>query len=87
MVHHAKCIWSILKIFKGRTLEGHGGHVPLMAQSPSVTEPAHTPVVRQRQMAALLNWQQMRLHEKFQLPLRLRNAYGDFPVGIWAFLI
>ena len=35
-------------------------HVPLIGQSSIVTEPAHTSVVRRTQMAALLNWQQMR---------------------------
>ena len=34
-------------------------HVSFIAQSTSVTEPAHTPVARQAQMAALPNWQQM----------------------------
>ena len=54
-------------------------HVPLITQSSSVTEPTHTHVARQAQMAALLNWQQMRPHAKSQNPLQRCIAHGDFP--------
>ena len=67
----------VSEICKSRALQEH---VPLITQSSSVTEPTHTPVARQAQMAALLNWQQMRPHAKFQNPLQLCSAPGDFPV-------
>ena len=38
-------------------------HVPLIAQRPSVTEPAHRPVARQTSTAALSNWKQNRTRE------------------------
>ena len=41
--------------------------MPLITQSSIVTEPTHTPVARQAQMAALLNWQQMREREREKL--------------------
>ena len=71
------------EICKSRALQEH---VPLITQSSSVTEPTHMPVARQAQMAALLNWQQMRTHAKSQNPLQLCSAHGDFPVD-WADLM
>ena len=70
--------WRVLvsEICKSRALQEH---VPLITQSSSVTEPTHTPVARQAQMAALLNWQQMRPHAKSQNPLQLCSVHGDFP--------
>ena len=65
---------------------GHSKSMCLMTQSSSVTEPTHTPVARQAQMAALLNRQQMRPHAKPQNPLQLCCAHGDFPLD-WAGLI
>ena len=61
-------------------------HVPLIPQSLSATEPAHTPVARQTQMAALLNWQQMRAHAKFENPLQLCRSHRVSPV-IWGYLL
>ena len=55
-------------------------HVPLVTQSFRMTEPTYTPVARQAQMAALLNWEQMRPHAKPQSSLELCSAHGDFPV-------
>ena len=77
--------WRVLvsEICKSRALQEH---VPLITQSSSVTEPTHTPVARQAQMAALLNWQQMRPHAKSQNPLQLCSAHGEFPVD-WADLM
>ena len=65
------------EICKSRALQEH---VPLITQSLSVTEPTHTPMARQTQIAALLNRQQMRPHAKSQNPLQLCSAHGDFPV-------
>ena len=63
------------------------GHSKSMClSSPKAPEPTHTPVARQAQMAALLNWQQMRPHAKPQNPLQLCSAHGDFPVD-WADLM
>ena len=72
--------YSSLEICKSRALQEH---VPLITQSSSVTEPTHTPVARQAQMAALLNWQQMKPHAKSQNPLQLCSAHGHLPVD-WA---
>ena len=82
---HSANQWRVLvsEICKSRALQEH---VPLITQSSSVTEPTHTPVARHAQMAALLNWQQMRPHAKSQNPLQLCSAHGDFPVD-WADLI
>ena len=63
------------------------GHSKSMClSSPSVTEPTHTPVARQAQMAALLNRQQMRPRAKSPSPLQLCSTHGDFPVH-WADLM
>ena len=82
---HSATKWRVLvsEICKSRALQEH---VPLITQSSSVTEPTHTPVARQAQMAALLNRQQMRPHAKSQNPLQLCSAHGDFPVD-WADLM
>ena len=61
-------------------------HVPLIPQSSCVTKSTHTPVARQAQMAALLNWQRMRPHATSQISLQHCSAHGDFPVD-WADLI
>ena len=49
-------------------------HMPLIPHSSNVTEPTHTHVVRQTQMAPLLKRQQMRPHAKSQSSLQLCSA-------------
>ena len=65
---------------------GHSKSMCLSSPKAPVTEPTHTPVARQAQMAALLNRQQMRPHAKSQNPLQLCSAHVDFPVD-WADLM
>ena len=78
-------ILSLSEICKSTALQEHVPHITQSVIS-SMTEPTHTPVARQAQMAALLNWQQMRPHAKPQNPLQLGSAHEDFPVD-WADLI
>ena len=73
----SQCRELVPELCKSRALQEH---VPLITQSSSVTEPTHTPVARQVQMAALLNRQQMRPHAKSQNSLQLCSAHGDFPI-------
>ena len=51
-----------------------------------MTKPTPTPVMRQMQMASMLNRQQMRPRAKPQNPLQFCSAHGVFPV-CWADLI
>ena len=65
------------EICKGKALKKH---VPLIARSPSVTEPAHMPVAGKTQMAAMLKWQSRGPHAESQESLQFCSAHGDFPV-------